>query len=730
MPRRSSSPRSSSETRHAHRARRDRARRDRARARGHRRASPTSRSPAASTDEVDDHPRPDRASRRTGIGYPQIQAALAASSVTIPAGELPSDDESIPVTVIGEIASTDELEAIVVGVNPTGASRRPRSPSASVADGRDRWRSPRTGYARINGQEALGLTVSKTASANTVEVSQAVNEALDEIVADSEADLEIDERLRPGRLHHRVPRRAAARGRPRRALRRPHDLRLPLQPALDVRRRDEHPALAARRARPDAGHRDHDEHHDPRRPGGRRRSRGRRLDRRAREHLSPPRDGRGSPHRRRCSGTSEVAGAITWSTLTTVAVFLPLGFAGGLHQPVLPALRADGQLRAPRVAGRRAHRRAGPRATSSSASRRGDVDAEGEPKRSIWVRLYDPTIRAVLRSRWTAHRHRLRRARCSSSARCSSCRCCRPRSSTRARRRSCSSASLRRPAPARRRSSRRAIEAEAILLADDEVELVQTERAAGGRHRLPDPDLGPGRPRRRTRPRCSSASTTRRTSRPRRSPRGGARARSRPMAGMRSSSRTPARPPGGNLALVVGGPDLDAVEAGDRDRDRRASSDDRGLANVTSDLVAAAPQVEVVVDADRAAAAGVSAGQVGGVVRGVLTPTSVTTIQPEDADEPVARRCSASIPSTDRLGRGARRPAGGPGATLGDVADIEEVEARATISRVNGDSVGDGDRRDHRRGHRRRLRRRRRRARAARGLRRSAGGRHRRRSAA
>ena len=49
-----------------------------------------------------------------------------------------------------------------------------------------------TGYARIDGREALGLTVSKTASANTVEVSQAVNEALDEIVAESEADLDID----------------------------------------------------------------------------------------------------------------------------------------------------------------------------------------------------------------------------------------------------------------------------------------------------------------------------------------------------------------------------------------------------------------------------------------------------------------------------------------------------------------------------------------------------------
>ena len=60
---------------------------------------------------------------QSGIGYPQIQAALAASSVTIPAGELPSEDESIPVTVIGEITTTDELEAIVVGVNQAARSR-------------------------------------------------------------------------------------------------------------------------------------------------------------------------------------------------------------------------------------------------------------------------------------------------------------------------------------------------------------------------------------------------------------------------------------------------------------------------------------------------------------------------------------------------------------------------------------------------------------------------------
>ncbi len=116
---------------------------------------------------------------------------------------------------------------------------------------------------------------------------------------------------------------------------------------------------------------------------------------------------------------------------------------------------------------------------------------------------------------------------------------------------------------------------------------------------------------------------------------------------------------GGNLAIVVGGADLDAVEAG-TEAVIAAISDVDGLANVTSDLVAAAPTVEVRVDADRAAAAGVSAGQVGGVVRAVLTPTSVTTIQPEDADEPVAVLLRFD-PSCDRFDRGTRLAAGGAG---------------------------------------------------------------------
>ena len=49
------------------------------------------------------------------------------------------------------------------------------------------------------------------------------------------------------------------------------------------------------------------------------------------------------------NGPREVAGAITAATITTVGVFLPLGFVGGLVSPVLPPVRAHGHLRAARL---------------------------------------------------------------------------------------------------------------------------------------------------------------------------------------------------------------------------------------------------------------------------------------------------------------------------------------------------------------------------------------------
>ena len=57
----------------------------------------------------------------------------------------------------------------------------------------------------------------------------------------------------------------------------------------------------------------------------------------------------------------EVAGAITASTLTTVAVFLPIAFVGEPRRRTVPALRPDGHHRAAVLAAGLADDRSGPR---------------------------------------------------------------------------------------------------------------------------------------------------------------------------------------------------------------------------------------------------------------------------------------------------------------------------------------------------------------------------------
>ena len=110
---------------HADRARADRGtRRDRARARGdlRRRRRRDHRRPRG---RGHDHPGPGRARAERGrISSRSRPRWRPAASRSRPAS-CRRRTESIPVTVIGEIATTDELEAIVVGANPTASRRRP-----------------------------------------------------------------------------------------------------------------------------------------------------------------------------------------------------------------------------------------------------------------------------------------------------------------------------------------------------------------------------------------------------------------------------------------------------------------------------------------------------------------------------------------------------------------------------------------------------------------------------
>ena len=545
---------------------------------------------------------------QSGISPQQIQAALAASSVTIPAGELPSDAESIPVTVIGEITSTEQLEAIVVGVSPT--VRQPPTPITlgELAEvemgggGHDRLRADRRargagpdGQQDRIGEHRRGLAGRERGARRDRRRERGGPRHRDRV--SDQADFIIESRdglLREGGLGaiFAILTIFAFLWSLRSTFVAAMSIPLSLLVALVLMQVTGITMNIMTL-------------------GGLAVAVGRVVDdsivvlENIYRHRAKGEDRRTAV----LSGTSEVAGAITWSTLTTVAVFLPLGFAGGLiSQFFLPfALTVSFALLGSLVV---ALTVVPVLAWFFVSKPSGDVDEEGEPKRSIWVHLYDPTIRTVLRSRWTALATvfgalalfvgslllvpLLPTAFINSGSE------------------KILVVSVAPPAGASSEAVRdRAIEAEAILLEDDEVELVQTgvppEGDTGFRTLI---SAQAGRA-------ANSATMFVRLSDDADVTEAGLRIEEA-LAPIETDGwdavvqQNTGPAAGGNLALIVGGPDLEAVESATA-AVIDAIDEVEGLDNVTSDLVAAAPQVEVIVDPERATAAGVSAGQIGGV---------------------------------------------------------------------------------------------------------------------
>lgn len=374
-----------------------------------------------------------------GVSVGQIVGLLGANNLTIPSGQLSVDGERITVSTIGRFTSLAEIRGLVVGVRPRGSSttepgggpaqgpssgQRPSpapsltpttspSPGPSAAPGPavvpirlgdlgtvERVEVPRTGFGRLNGKPSLSLSVSKTTTANTVEVADAVETTLAEIAARHPGELTIttvadlstfiedsrDGLLREGGLgavfailtiflflsNLRSTAVAA--------------ISIPLSVLT---------ALVVMEA---AG-----VTINVMTLGGLAVAVGRVVDdaivvlENIYRHRALGEDRLTAALR----GPREVATAITSATLTTVGVFLPIGFVGGIvSQFFLPfALTVTFALLASLVVALTVV----PVLAYLFLDRvRLAVDpATGEPRNSFWVNAYAPTIRFALRSRWT-----------------------------------------------------------------------------------------------------------------------------------------------------------------------------------------------------------------------------------------------------------------------------------------------------------------------------------------
>jgi len=139
---------------------------------------------------------------------------------------------------------------------------------------------------------------------------------------------------------------------------------------------------------------------------------------------------------------------------------------------------------------------------------------------------------------------------------------------------------------------------------------------------------------------------------------------------------------GNSLSVVVTAEDPRVVaQAAGALQDALAG--EAGLANISSDLVEAAPEVQVRVDPNRALSAGLTAAQIGGEIRTALTPQVVGRIGLGEA-EPVTFLVEldpAALGSVEAL---SALPVGGVRKVpLSAVADVEQAEVQSTITRID-----------------------------------------------
>ncbi len=132
-----------------------------------------------------------------GLSVSQIEGVLQANNLTLPAGQITSNGQTLPVQVGNTFTSLDDLKNLVVGVSvprtstATGTSSASPLPTATqtptvkptpITLGAvatvEQTLAPSTSITRTNGQPSIGIAITKTNDGNTVSISQAIQDKL------------------------------------------------------------------------------------------------------------------------------------------------------------------------------------------------------------------------------------------------------------------------------------------------------------------------------------------------------------------------------------------------------------------------------------------------------------------------------------------------------------------------------------------------------------------------
>jgi len=135
-----------------------------------------------------------------GLTPADVSGVLRANGVVLPAGTATDGDRTLSVQAGSAIASVDELRALPVltsapTTGATGGFLAPGEPAAAqvvtLGDVADVVLAPvpATSFSRVDGNPALAVAITKTPQGNTVEVSHAVQDAVAELQAELGDDL-------------------------------------------------------------------------------------------------------------------------------------------------------------------------------------------------------------------------------------------------------------------------------------------------------------------------------------------------------------------------------------------------------------------------------------------------------------------------------------------------------------------------------------------------------------
>lgn len=112
-----------------------------------------------------------------GLSVSYIAQMLAAENVALPAGEVQSGDQSFSVRADGEYSSVSDIANTLIPL-PTGGTVR-------LSEVADVYVAPKeqTAIAKIGGEPCITISVNKQSDTNTLQVAERAKDALDEVTA-------------------------------------------------------------------------------------------------------------------------------------------------------------------------------------------------------------------------------------------------------------------------------------------------------------------------------------------------------------------------------------------------------------------------------------------------------------------------------------------------------------------------------------------------------------------